>query len=113
MNGPIAQGLVCLMLLAPAESWALRCDRQLVLEGEVKFQVLRKCGEPDFSETRIEYRSVKLRGSGIQQPGVDFETVVPIYIDEWIYNFGPHQFMQRLIFENGRLVRIFDLDYGY
>lgn len=105
--------LACLLLASPGTSWALRCNRQLVLEGDAKIQVLHKCGEPDYSEHRVEYRSVRLRGSGFQQPGLDIENQVPVNIDEWTYNFGPRQFMQRLIFENGRLVKIEDLDYGY
>jgi hypothetical protein len=104
--------LVGMLLVAPS-AWALRCDRQLVLAGDSKPQVLRKCGEPYFTEHRVEYRSVRLRGSGLQHPGLDFETVVPVNIDEWTYNFGPRQFMQRLIFENGRLVRIDNLEYGF
>lgn len=105
--------LLAALGLVTQDVWALRCDRQLVNAGDAKIQVLRKCGEPDFSEHRVEYRSYRQRGSGLQQPGLDFENQVPVNIDEWTYNFGPHRFMQRLIFENGRLVKIEDLDYGY
>jgi len=103
--------ILFIALTQPA--WGMRCGRMLVTEGDPKIQVVRKCGEPDFAESRMEYRSVRLRGSGFQQPGADFETVVPVQIDEWTYNFGPHQLMQKLVFENGRLIRIESLDYGF
>ncbi|QSA98205.1 DUF2845 domain-containing protein [Methylococcus sp. EFPC2] len=105
--------LLMALCMLTQEAWALRCDRELVLAGDAKIQVLRKCGEPALTEHRVEYRSYRQRGSGLQQPGLDFEYQVPVNIDEWTYNFGPHRFMQRLIFENGRLVKIEDLDYGF
>jgi len=101
-----------MLLLGSAPAWALRCDSRLVLEGDYKLQVLQKCGEPDYRESRVEYRLTRLRGSGLNQPGLDQEVQQPVVIDEWTYDFGPHRFMQLLIFENGRLVRIKDLDYG-
>jgi len=101
-----------LLSLGAQPVWALRCGQLLVLEGDYKIQVLQKCGEPTYQESRVEYRSFSWYGYGPNQPGLALGNLVPVYIDEWIYNFGPHRFMQLLTFENGRLVRIKDLDYG-
>jgi hypothetical protein len=35
-----------------------------------------------------------------------------VNIEEWVYNFGPSQFMQLLVFEDGLLVAVRDLGYG-
>ncbi|HYE35800.1 DUF2845 domain-containing protein [Methylocaldum sp.] len=97
---------LCLCLLAPS-AWALRCGSRLVTLGDYKLQVLSKCGEPIFTDSRIEFRVVRLYGSGLE-----FERYVPVTIDEWTYNFGPNRFVQLLRFENGRLVDVESLGYG-
>jgi len=102
-----------LLLLSMEPAWALRCSPFLVLEGDYEFQVLRKCGEPDYYESRVEYRWIPAPVYGLTPPGPAYGALVPVYVDVWIYNFGPQRFMQRLIFENGRLIQIKDLGYGY
>ena len=97
---------------AATPGWAFYCGSLLVREGDYKLQVLEKCGQPNYSESRVEYRSTVLRGSGIQQPGLDFIDQVPVQIEEWTYDFGRHRFMQFLHFENARLVYINQLGYG-
>jgi hypothetical protein len=102
---------LCLMAASqPAQ--AFYCGHLLVMEGDYKLQVFEKCGEPDHSESRVEYRSIVLRGSGNNQPGLDFIRQEPVNIDEWTYDFGRHRFMQFLHFENGRLIYINNLGYG-
>ncbi len=106
--------LVLLLLLAAAHEPVVGfyCGHALVLEGDYKLQVLEKCGYPDFQENRIEYRSTVIRGSEIGQSGFDIIREVPVTIEEWTYDFGPHRFMQWLYFENGRLLLIKNLGYG-
>jgi len=36
-----------------------------------------------------------------------------VTVEEWEYNLGPTRFIRYLQFENGRLIRIIDGDYGY
>ncbi len=79
--------------------------------GLQKAEVLTRCGQPTSQSTRSERRLVRQRGGLPGQPIV-FEREVFITVDEWVYNFGPTQFMQLLAFEDGRLVRIQDLGYG-
>jgi hypothetical protein len=98
--------LALLFVAAPAQ--ALRCGNRLVLEGDYVFSVLQKCGPPQYRDERTEYRSLRLKGQGLEQ-----EQFVPVRVEEWLYNFGPQYFMQLLRFENGRLIEIKNLDYGY
>lgn len=100
------------LAMSAQPSWAFYCGNLIVKEGDYKLQVLQKCGQPDYSDSRVEYRSTVLRGSGIQMPGMDFINQVPVQVDEWTYDFGRRRFMQFLHFENGRLIYINNLGYG-
>lgn len=97
---------LCLCLYAPS-TWALRCGSSLVNAGDYKVEVLQKCGEPVFADSRIELRFVKLQGTGME-----IGQYIPIMIDEWTYDFGSNRFVQLLRFENSRLVGIESLGYG-
>lgn len=97
-------------LLMTTEALAFRCGHQLVQEGDYKWDVLTKCGDPDWSDQRTVVRSSRLRHPyGALEQGV-YEEVL---IDEWIYNFGPRKFKRLLYFENGILKNIQQLDYGH
>lgn len=77
---------------------ALRCDRALVVEGDVKFEVLRRCGEPYFVDAwEIPY----------------YEGYGTLFMEEWSYNFGPTRLIRILRFRNGRLVAILTGEYGF
>lgn len=89
---------------------ALRCGRKLVSDGDTLYEVRSRCGEPDNQIQRVEVRSVR---QWIQGPcvapgrcGQLVERTIEVTIDEWIYDFGPHQFINYLTFEQGRLIRI-------
>lgn len=100
-----AFGLMLLLGALPAH--AMRCGNLLVMEGDHMFAVLQKCGPPQYRDERVEYRGIRLKGTGLEQD--QFEAVK---VEEWLYNFGPHLFMQQLRFENGRLIQIKSLGYG-
>jgi len=106
--------LALLLALAAAQppAFGFYCGHFLITEGDYKVQVLEKCGNPDYYESRVEYRATVLRGWGIPQPGLDIVQQEPVRIDEWTYDFGPRRFMQWLYFENGRLFQIKTLGYG-
>jgi len=108
---------LCALLAAPS-AWAFRCNSFVIDAGMAKPEVLRKCGRPNLQEQRIDRRILRVRvpaapSSGLP-PGstVELERERQVLIEEWVYNFGPQQFMQQLVFEDGRLVSVKDLGYG-
>jgi hypothetical protein len=89
--------------------WAFRCDGGNVSIGDWQGDVLYKCGEPSWSNGPWE--EVFTRGK-IQRK--DFSSVqVSVWVEEWMVNLGPTQFVRYLRFENGRLVNIRTGGYGY
>jgi len=68
----------------------LRCDQSLVGRGLTPFEVLERCGSPEFEMGFADYR----------YPGI------LVHVDEWTYDLGHNKFRRLLTFENGRLVRI-------
>jgi hypothetical protein len=73
-----------LFFASAGDLFAMRCGNALVLTGDREFEVLRKCGEPDF-----------------------------VSIDGWAYNLGPNLFIHYLRFDNGRLTEIELGEYGW
>lgn len=105
-----------LFLSCPEAAFAMRCGTSLVVEGQSKFDVLQRCGQPAYTDSRLEYRwapgwyGARPLGTpeGYYPPG----SVRQVIIDEWVYNFGSTQLMPSLIFEDGRLITIRSLGYG-
>jgi len=107
------------LLCAPAAQ-AFRCNSFVIDEGMHKAEVLKKCGAPSMRDSRTERRILRVRDGAINstRPGsaqgqvIEREREILVSIEEWTYNFGPSQFMQLLIFEDGRLKTVQDLGYG-
>lgn len=105
-------------------AWAIYCGNSLVVEGQRKIDVLQRCGQPYFSDSHVIYRPSPVPAyGGIYGQGPDgryngsgssvvIVPPVPVVIDEWVYNYGPLQFMPQLLFENGTLISIRFLGYG-
>lgn len=98
---------------------ALYCGSALVAEGENKFVVLQKCGQPSYSDTRFEFLPtgavLPYGANGFPYGPNGYYRVgplQPVTVDEWVYNFGPTQLMPRLLFRDGVLVKIAFLGYG-
>lgn len=106
--------VVCALLLqaGPAAADALRCGRKLVSDGDTLYDVRSRCGDPDNQIHRVELRTVRqwVQGPCINNDprrcGQMIERTVEVSIDEWTYDFGPHQFINYVTFENGRLISI-------
>lgn len=99
---------------------AIRCNGRIVTLGDTKFEVLATCGEPAWIEKRtikhIERRNHRIYSD--KYPHREYSSypsvvVIPIEVEEWLYNFGSHRFLQILRFENGDLVEIENGDYGF
>jgi uncharacterized protein DUF2845 len=109
------------LLLTSTSAFGFRCGRKLVIENMHEAQVRRACGAPTSSRhlgyaTRGSYIPVRRSiSSGISTehfPGYGHYTE-EVELTEYVYNFGPRKFMQRLTFEAGILVKIETIGYGY
>lgn len=105
----LAVFLLVLACLSTVPAWALRCGNRLVSVGEPQTAVWHKCGEPDTADWRMNYRVIP----GYDAFGFARPVYVPVMTEVWVYNFGPQRFMQEMSFEDGRLVAIESLGYGY
>ncbi|WP_170920445.1 DUF2845 domain-containing protein [Desulfacinum hydrothermale] len=81
--------------------FALRCSGRLVRIGDSKVDVLAKCGPPLY-EQFVGERKIRTRF------GHD-----KLILEDWIYNFGPTDFIHILRFEGSRLVEILRGERGY
>lgn len=98
-----------LLALLAALSWAvdahaLRCGNRIVTTGDHEFQVRERCGEPFWTNSFSELHVI-----GLDAP---IERRTERVYDEWFYNFGPRSLVQRLVFADGRLVKIETAGYG-
>ncbi len=118
---PRLAALLALLGVFHGPAQAFRCNSWVIDPGLHKAEVLGKCGPPFGQSQRTEYRTERVRetiwtrppgGGPAVQSAVEVERQVPVVIEDWVYNFGPQQFMQALRFENGRLVEVKDLGYG-
>lgn len=114
------------LLLAASPAMALRCQGRIISEGDPQPRVLRYCGEPATAQQRLLYRSgLPRQYAGFRAPGGTIESgrggellvhdrsVVEVLVEEWTYNFGPHKLMRMVRFENGLVVEVRQLGYGY
>lgn len=107
---PIA--LAVMLFAAPAiatDMETMICRNGIVSKGDLQAEVIVKCGEPAQKTEREEKRFDKIKDTH----GKERTSVSIVTVNDWTFNFGPNEFMQRLLFENGRLVRIESLGYGY
>ena len=113
LGGFALAGLLLLGVDAPpAAADALRCGRKLVSDGDTLYDVRSRCGNPDNAIQRVEFRTVRqwVQGPCINNDprrcGQVVERTIEVTIDEWIYDFGRHQFISYVTFEQGRLISI-------
>jgi hypothetical protein len=112
---------IVMLLLISQQALAFRCGNKLVKDGIEEYKVLQICGEP-ASVRHLGYavRPYDIGSRRQALPGLSVDRY-PAYghfshevlITEYIYNFGPRKFMQRLMFEGGILVTIEPIGYGY
>lgn len=86
-----------------------RCGNHLVYEGDTMAKVESLCGSPTqrTHSTLVKPQTIWRDG----RPYSLGETIVQV--DTWTYNFGPQKFMREMRFEDGGLIRIDTLGYGY
>jgi hypothetical protein len=110
MNKWLVAGIVsCVPAIAMAQS--LRCGTKIISVGTTRGEVTAKCGEPTGVERTVGYTGSSISTGG--QPSLVNGASVEVQIEVWTYNFGPQRLMQRIRFEDGIVVRIESLGYGY
>ncbi len=90
-----------LLLSGSALADSMNCGVNLVVEGDLKFEVEEACGKPHSKESHFidgVFQGRDRFGRPFQLDG--------IRVDTWTYRFGPNRFTRILRFENNRLVRI-------
>ncbi len=98
-------------LAMPAAAWAMRCGTRLVVEGDSALDVRAKCGEPTEITRKSILRApiIWLHGRPVQVGSGPLEVGVEI----WTYDLGPLRLMRQLRIEDGKVVQIDTLGYGY
>ena len=91
-----------------ALSQSLRCSEKIIGEGSTSVEVSSLCGQPAQVEHKTIYRDVSTA-----TPGVAVGTTTEIHLEAWIYNFGPDRLMQRIWLEDGVVIRIESMGYGF
>ena len=108
-------------LLFTNSALAMRCGTKLVSKGDSMFKVYKLCGTADFVQERTIYRygipisrftSVDNR-LGDRELLLHQRSRVEVLVEDWTYNFGPNQFVRRVRFEDGVVIRIDTQSYGY
>lgn len=88
---------------------ALRCHGRLVYIGDLKADVLFKCGKPDhveqWEETTNGYMS-KIYDYEKERYQLPELIKGPILVERWTYILGSNRFTRYLFFQNGELNKI-------
>ena len=93
-----------IFLLISADAFAFRCGNNLVDVGDTKFDVLKKCGEPDYKQNWGEEVIGTQSDNNVRK--------VFNNIEEWTYNQGSYNFVRVLKFRNSELIDIETRGYG-
>src|SRR4029077_19845258 len=86
-------------------------QRKLVTRGDVSAKVAALCGPPTQIEHSSIYRASTAWVAGQVNRGAT--TTIEIPVEIWLYNLGSDKLMQQIRFEDGRVVNIESLGYGY
>jgi hypothetical protein len=103
----MAAAAACVPTLAMAQS--LRCDDKIISQGTSRAKVAALCGDPVQADQKsVYYRPIAATGQRLNP--ID---AIEVQVEVWIYNFGPDRLMQRIRFEDGVVVQIDSIGYGY
>lgn len=86
-----------------------RCEPSALHVGDVKLDVLSRCGEPAVAERRDDL----VRQTADVGTGVVVTKTVTIVSEVWTYDFGPQTFVRFVSFEDGVVTRIDTGGHGY
>lgn len=98
--------LICSPTLALSQS--LRCSDKIISTGSTRAEVATLCGDP----TQVDHKTIYHDVAGAAS-GVIATTTAATEFEIFVYNFGPNRLMQRIWLQDGVVVRIESLGYGY
>jgi Protein of unknown function (DUF2845) len=101
--------LICAPSLLMAQS--IRCGSRIISRGSSSAELAALCGDPTQVNRGSLYNGVANAVPG--RPGVVAGSAEQVEVETWTYNFGPNQLMQRVRIQNGLVVEIDSLGYGY
>ncbi len=107
--------------LLPIQAMAMRCGTHIITRGDPQAKVLRYCGEPTQTSSRFitrassysDYRNRQRIGVAGNSGQHEFYFSEEVLVEDWIFNLGPNKLMRKVTFENGEVVKVDTLDYGY
>jgi Protein of unknown function (DUF2845) len=97
----------CLPGLANA---GMRCGSRIIDKGSSSAEVTSFCGAPTQVDRTTAYRG---GATTVNSDGRVTGTGADIQIEYWTYNFGPNLLMERLRIEDGIVVDVQSLGYGF
>ncbi|MBT8142461.1 MAG: DUF2845 domain-containing protein [Gammaproteobacteria bacterium] len=103
----LALGLLSQPLYA---SSYMRCSDRIIKKNDHISKIERFCRAPDSYISDTGYKTVS-RYSRLYRSY--FYEEVPVLYEEMLFNFGPNKFMRLVKLENGRVVHVETLGYGY
>jgi hypothetical protein len=77
------------------------CSPYDMVEGVSKYRLVANCGEPESK--RAEYY---LRPLGGPRDTRLRRGLTSVFVEHWLYNFGPNNLMRRVTLENGRVAEV-------
>ena len=88
----------------------VQCTSESLAKGRRKVEVIRYCGEPASVDVREEERARTVFDKRSKRTTELRKTVT---VEEWTYNFGPNRLLYVFTFENGKVVDVKTLGYGF
>jgi Protein of unknown function (DUF2845) len=102
--------LVLIAAMTAAHAETLQCGTKLVDEGATRAELVARCGEAtQVDHSRIFHQATVWLNGQPTQVGDTVEVLVEV----WLYNLGPDKLMRRIRLEDGKIVKIETLGYGY
>ena len=109
--------------LLPMQAMAMRCGTHIITRGDTQAKVLRYCGEPTQARSRFITRGAGHSAFEVRRQQSDEQIKTgnryhyylseEILVEEWVFNLGPNKLMREITFENGFVVKVETLEYGF
>jgi hypothetical protein len=75
------------------------CNLSTLRHAKTEYELIARCGEP--ASKRVEWQT-----PSIQRRSETWQTLQPVLVQEWLYDFSSNQFRQVVTLRNGQVVDI-------